>query len=103
MIQMKNEKVLVLVETISQFRMRYMVEVPADHPEYALDTVTMDEAVEFSQEHLGETIVSHREISEDDALKLCDNDNAYFSKQTRDKKISAFFTISEKNENTNQN
>ncbi|MFY8212556.1 MAG: hypothetical protein ACOVLB_07835, partial [Candidatus Nanopelagicus sp.] len=50
----------VLVECISTFRERYMVQVPKGKAEWALDTVTMNQAKEFSQLHLGETIVSHR-------------------------------------------
>jgi hypothetical protein len=88
----KQKMAWVLVECVSQFRMRYMVEVPADHPEYALDTVTMNEAKEFSQEHLGETIVSHRVIKEKDALELCDVDNHYCKSWTKAKKLENFFT-----------
>ena len=82
----------VLVETVSQFRERYMVEVPKGKELWALDTVTMNEAKEFSQEHLGETIVSHRVVSLEEALVLCDKDNDYCSAWSSDKKIDAFFT-----------
>ena len=60
----------VLVETVSQYRIRYMVEVPTGCAEYALDTVVANEAKEFSQDWLGETIVSYWPISEQAALKL---------------------------------
>jgi len=82
----------VLVEAISQFRERYVVEVPKGKSEYALDTVTMDEAKEFSQKHLGETIVSSRVISEKDALDLFDEDNDYIKDWDDDKKIECGFT-----------
>ena len=82
----------VLVECISTFRERYMVEVPKGKELWALDTVTMNEAKEFSQEHLGETIVSHRVVSFEEALALCDKDNEYCSAWSDDKKIDAFFT-----------
>jgi len=82
----------VLVETVSQFRERYMVEVPKGKELWALDTVTLNEAKEFSQEHLGETIVSHRVVSLEEALVLCDKDNSYCSSWSSDKKIDAFFT-----------
>ena len=82
----------VLVETVSQFRERYMVEVPIGKQLWALDTVTLNEAKEFSQEHLGETIVSHRVVSVEEALVLCDKDNAYCSAWSDDKKMDAFFT-----------
>ena len=83
----------VMVECVSMFRMRYMVEVPEEHPEYALDTVVMKEAKEFSQEHLDEVIVSHRVMdSTAEALVQCDLDNSYCSSWTDDQKINAFFT-----------
>jgi hypothetical protein len=88
----KVEKTWVMVEAVHTFRMRYMVEVPAEHPEYALDTVTMDAAKEFSQEFIGQQIMSHRVISEEDALKLCDVDNYYCAKWDNQKKIETFFT-----------
>lgn len=83
----------VLVDCVSMFRMRYMVEVPEEHPEYALDTVVMKEAKEFSQEHLDEVIVSHRVMgSTAEALVQCDLDNSYCSSWTDEQKINAFFT-----------
>lgn len=91
----KNEGIeteWVLVETISQFRQRYVVEVPKGKSEYALDTVTMDEAKEFSQKHLGETIVSHRIVSEEEAISICDVDNDYCREWTSEKKTELFFT-----------
>ena len=88
----KEEKTWVMVEAVHTFRMRYMVEVPAEHPEYALDTVTMNDAKEFSQEFIGQQIVSHRVVTEDEALKLCDVDNYYCAKWDNQKKIETFFT-----------
>ena len=80
----KIETQWVLVETISTFRERYMVEVPVgidqygkDKADWALDTVTLEEAKEFSQQHLGETIVSHRVVTKEEALAMCDKDNDY--------------------------
>ena len=70
----KKNTCLVLVETVSQFRERYVVEVPESNPEWALDRVTMGQAEEFSQKYLGETIIAHRVISTKKALKLCDED-----------------------------
>ena len=82
----------VLVECIQSYRMRYMVEVPEGRSEWALDTVAMQQAKEFSQESIGETIISHRVISEEDALKLCDEDNDYAKSWTPHHKITSFFT-----------
>lgn len=90
--QSPSDKVWVMVECIQTFRHRYMVEAPADHPEYALDDVTMETAKEFSQEWLGETIVSHRVMSGAEALVQCDLDNSYCSSWTDEQKINVFFT-----------
>jgi len=91
-IEKDNEKEWVLVECVSQFRQRYMCQVPKGKAEWALDTVTLNEAKEFSQQHLGETIVSHRVIPFIEALELCDVDNEYCNKWNVEKKMEVFFT-----------
>lgn len=91
----KQETELVMVECISQFRERYLVEVPKGKTEWALDTVTCQEAKEFSQHHIGETIVSHRVVTKEEALEICDVDNAYTKTWTEQQKIDAFFTMKE--------
>jgi hypothetical protein len=90
---MKEVTELVMVECISQFRQRYLVEVPKGKTEWALDTVTMNEAKEFSQLHIGETIVSHRVVNKEEALEICDVDNSYLQSWDEQKKINAFFTM----------
>jgi hypothetical protein len=98
----KIETQWVLVETISTFRERYMVEVPIgidqygkDKADWALDTVTLEEAKEFSQQHLGETIVSHRVVTKEEALAMCDKDNDYARVWNDELKIKTFFTTME--------
>lgn len=98
----KKEKIetqWVLVECVSTHRIRYMVEVPVGIDSYgknkvdwALDTVTMNEAKEFSQEHIGEQIVSHRVVTKEEALVLCDVDNDYCSSWDEELKVKNFFT-----------
>ena len=83
----KMEKELVMVECVSTFRMRYVVEVPKGKSEWALDSVTMNEVTEFSQTHIGEQIVSLRVIDEDEFIKMFDKDNSYLSGWDRDKKF----------------
>lgn len=83
----------VLVETISQHRMRYVVELENSNPNtWALDTVSCEEATEFSQEHLGETIVSHRQIGEQEMLQLFYRDNDYLNRLTPDEVKQKFVT-----------
>ena len=94
MTKKKEETQFVLVETISQFRQRYVVEVPVgeytingearDKSEWALDTVTCEEAKEFTQKHLGETIVSHRVVTEDEVMDIFRSDEPYFEGWTKD-------------------
>ena len=81
-----------LFECVSTFRTRYMVEVPKGNSEWAMDTVVMEEAKEFSQEHLGEQIVSHRVVSKKEALALCDVDNDYIGEWDKETKMKNFFT-----------
>jgi hypothetical protein len=59
---------LYLVETINQFRNRYVVDCQS--AEHADDTITCEEANEFSQMHLGETIVATREITLDEFHRM---------------------------------
>lgn len=87
-----NETEYVLVEAISQYRMRYVVEVPKGKTEWALDSVTCQEVDEFSQLHLGEVITSHRVIDRTEALQLCDEDNSYCKSWDDDKKMKTFVT-----------
>ena len=88
----KEETEFVLVECIQQYRMRYMVEVPKGKSEWALDTVVMEEASEFSQKDLGETIVSNRVVSKEELLNICDKDNNYCKNWSDDKKLDIFVT-----------
>lgn len=91
-LQKKEQMEWVLVEAVQQFRMRYMVQVPKGKSEWAMDTVTMQEAKEFSQENMGETIVSHRVVTEEEALAICDKDNDYTKSWNKEQKLRAFFT-----------
>lgn len=92
-IMSKVEKTeLVLVETVGMFRHRYLVEVPAGKVEYALDTVTCDEAVEVSQKWLGETITSHRIVSNEEVLGVINEDNDCLKSWTDEQKLEYFIT-----------
>ena len=76
----KTKTKIIMVEAISSYRMRYAIEIPADADEsWAKDTVTMQEANEFSQEWLGETITSSREISQVEFLTQFRKDNEYLA------------------------
>ena len=69
---------LIMVDCISTYRMRYCVELNDDDLDvWACDTVVMDEAKEFSQEHLGEMIVSYRKVGEEEAYSMFREDVDY--------------------------
>jgi hypothetical protein len=85
-------KKLVMVDCLSQFRIRYCVEVE-DDIEHALDEVIMEyddlEFHEFSQEHLrpSPVILSHREINKEEYLRMFDEDNNYLKDWTEEQKL----------------
>ena len=89
----------VIVTAISSYRMRYCIpvdelqklntEVPIeDHEiEWAEDCVTCGEVEEFSQKHIGETILDTEIVDEEQMLNKFDTDNDYLRGWTREKKI----------------
>ena len=99
----------VLVDAVSTFHMQYLVEVPVgtddfgkDKADWALDTVTMDEAKEFHQKHVGENILSSRVVTKEEALALFKKQNPTFSNWSDDLIIKNHFTTwEEQNESNN--
>lgn len=91
-------KKLVMVDCLSQFRIRYCVEVE-DDIDHALDEVVCEydstEFKEFSQEHLtpSPVILSHREISKEEYLRMFDEDNDYLKGWDEHQKLKYINTI----------
>lgn len=84
-------KKIVMVEALSQFKLKYCIEVE-DDIDHALDEVIMREGdtdfKEFSQEHLEPTVfLSHYEINKDEYLKMFDKDNYYLRSWTEEQKL----------------
>lgn len=88
----KVDTEFVLVETVSTFRHQYVVEVPRGKAEWALDTVVMGEADEFSQGHVDENIFSYRTVTRQEVLDLCDKQNDYAAEWSDAKKFEVFVT-----------
>jgi hypothetical protein len=85
-----SDKKLYLVETVSMFRMRYVVE--ATDEQQALDEVTFhascgEQLKEFSQKHIDESIISSRKLSNKSYLKLFDKDNDYLKDWNEEQKF----------------
>jgi hypothetical protein len=81
---------LYLIETISMFRMRYVVEARSE--EHAMDEVTIhaggaDELKEFSQHHIDEVISSGRELTQEQYMELFHKDNDYLKSWTDEQKL----------------
>ena len=74
-----------LVETISMFRIRYVVDCKS--AEHAKDTVTMNEVEEFSQLHIDEMITSARVIDDAEYLRTFDEDNDYLKEWSEEQKF----------------
>ena len=95
---MKENK-YVVVTCVSTHRIRYCVSVDdlqkmnTDTPidgherEWAMDSVTCEEIKEFSQEHIGESIVDSKMLNESQMLELFDEDNDYLKEWTKEQKI----------------
>lgn len=60
---------LYVVEAIQTFRHKYVIE--CKELEHAFDTVASNEASEFSQMHLGEQVVTGREITYEEFDRMC--------------------------------
>ena len=99
------EKKLYLVEVVSTFRIRYVVEARSE--EHALDEVTMEESnsefEEFSQEHIGTQIFGSREMTEEQYFELFDKDNGYLKTWTVEQKKRFINTIDYKDEEDTDN
>ena len=85
-------KKLVMVEALSQYRMRYVFEVE-DNIDHALDEFVMidgtEDLKEFSQYHLEPSVIlSHREITKDEYLNIFNEDNDYLKSWDDEKKMT---------------
>ncbi len=93
------EKKLYLVETVSMFRMRYVVE--AKESEHAADEVTCNtgDLKEFSQKHIAENIVSVWELSKEEYMECFNEDNDYLRSLSDEQKLQFINVINYGDEN----
>ena len=52
----------------------------------------INQAKEFSQHYVGESILSYQVIDQEDALYQCDADNEHYAKCDVEQKLDLFFT-----------
>ena len=95
---MPQKNKLYLVETMSTFKMRYVIR--ATSQENAINEVANAEEIkEFSQKHIDESIWDTKELSEKEYLELFDKDNDYLKSWKKDAKMALINVIDyEKNE-----
>ena len=81
-----------MVEELCTFLHRYVVELEDNDPaEWAEDSVVCknpDTFSEFSQHHIGDQILSHRVISEEEYLTIFDKDNDYLADWPVERKMA---------------
>lgn len=79
-----------LVETVSMFRLRYVID--AQCAEHAEDEVVMNisegKLHEFSQKHIDESITSSREIDREEFIRLFNEDHDYLQEWDEGMKLS---------------
>ena len=82
-------KKLFLIDALSQFRNRYVVEAETEEEAKERYVAEGDSCnlTEFSQLYLGETDLSYREISREEYIKLFDQDNDYLADIEIDRKF----------------
>jgi len=88
----------VMVDAISMFRQRYAIAVPDELSDeeaknWAMDTVTCEDAEEFSQYHMGETISSTRLMNKEQLLEQFDEDNDYLRDWSNEQKLRCVCVI----------
>ena len=92
-----NNKPIQIVETISIFRMRYAIRT--DNQDIASELVLSDKVDnEMSQKHIAENITSVREVSEEEYIKLFDEDNPWAEFWTHERKLKEMFETEDKRE-----
>jgi len=99
------EKKLYLVETVSMFRIRYVVEAREEghaEDEFVME-IGKESFKEFSQHHIDEVIVSTRKLSATDYMNLFDTDNDYLKSWDIEQKMSMINTITYEDEKDSNN
>lgn len=84
-----------VVTAVSQHRIRYVIPVEDIQdengnvePAWAMDSVTMGEVEEFSQEHAGEVILDVIEEDEEQVLARFDKENDYLKDWSTEQKLN---------------
>lgn len=80
-----------LVEALVQYRVVYAIE--AESADMAQDTVHMRDAPEFGQADLGEMVISTREASDEELIRVHDEVNDYLKEWTPEQKLSRVYKV----------
>lgn len=78
-----------MIEALSQYRMTYVIE--ADTKEQALEFMDQNEYLdELGQKWLGEIILSSREVTDEETIRVFDEMNDYLVSWTPDRKLELY-------------
>jgi hypothetical protein len=82
------EKELYIIDVLSTHRIRYVVECCEATLDNLVSVQGVDDLTEFSQEYLGDKIVSYHTIKgKEEYLKIFDEDNDYLKQWTEEQKL----------------
>lgn len=87
-----SDKQIQIIETISMFRIRYVVRT--DDKDLAVNFFESGKIdAEMSQYHLGEIISHVRTVNEDEFIEIFDEDNDYLNDWSKEKKLDSIHNI----------
>jgi hypothetical protein len=84
------ETELIIVETISKFRLRYAVRVPVGRSDLAIQMVENETAIELGQKHLGETVGNSFTASRKLVSKYAIQDCEYLTEEMIERSITDY-------------
>lgn len=86
----ESKKKLVMVETISSFRMRYLIEVDENSSDEKVKDFVKNqieegfpELKEFTQSHVGEIVIGQRDVSENELKNLAQEDGDIYARNLK--------------------
>lgn len=83
-----DETELILVETVSMFRMRYAVRVPKGESKKALQVLELKDPHELSQHYIGEQVTHYRVVSKENLFEIAKEDETYMTEQNFERNIN---------------
>ena len=84
------ETELIMVETISSFRIQYAVRVPIGRSDLAIQMVKNEKTIELGQKHLGERVENHYPVSRELVSIFARQDCEYITEDMIERSITDY-------------